>query len=407
MSSPRVLIVAQLNWAIGGKLAIALANRGFLVAAAAPPNHVARKVKCIARHFRLSSAGSVRRAIAAWEPDILIPCDDPVVQMLHRLAGDQRETDGARRLRGLLERSLGDSKNFAITGRRSSFASEAPADASPKTEVVSSPRDLVGVLRGLGYPAVLKADETWGGSGVKIVASEAEAIRAFQELTRPPDWLRVTKRTAVKRNLESVRKRLSPSSRVVVQQFIEGVAANRAALCWNGEVLAGVSAIAVHTMSPTGAATIVRLTEHPQMTETVRRVVRKLSISGFYGFDFMLDRDNRAWLIEMNPRATPTTHLVSGFARSDLIGALYRALTGEEAPLGMICPETVTLFPKAILHDPLNPSIALSYHDVPWHETEFVKACLKQRVDRIDRALRFLGGLWRSGGVAQHGKAGA
>jgi predicted ATP-grasp superfamily ATP-dependent carboligase len=31
-------------------------------------------------------------------------------------------------------------------------------------------------------------------------------------------------------------------------------------------------------------------------------MVERLNLSGFVGFDFVLDSSNQAWLIEMNPR---------------------------------------------------------------------------------------------------------
>ena len=91
--------------------------------------------------------------------------------------------------------------------------------------------------------------------------------------------------------------------------FIPGVPANRAVLCWHGEVLAGLSVEAVKTAHATGPATVVRILDNAEMAEATGHVVRCLGLSGFVGFDFILERTSgRAFLIEMNPRPTPICH---------------------------------------------------------------------------------------------------
>ena len=40
--------------------------------------------------------------------------------------------------------------------------------------------------------------------------------------------------------------------------------------------------------APTGSATVVRLTERPEMLLAAKRIARRLGLSGFFGLDFML-----------------------------------------------------------------------------------------------------------------------
>ena len=46
------------------------------------------------------------------------------------------------------------------------------------------------------------------------------------------------------------------------------------------------------------------------MAETARQLIRRFGLSGFCGFDFILTDDGDAHLLEINPRVTPTCHLL-------------------------------------------------------------------------------------------------
>jgi hypothetical protein len=59
-----------------------------------------------------------------------------------------------------------------------------------------------------------------------------------------------------------------------------------------------------------GPATVVRVIDHPAMAEAARRMVRRLGLSGFSGFDFIIAETGEPVLLELNPRLTPTSHLL-------------------------------------------------------------------------------------------------
>ena len=59
-----------------------------------------------------------------------------------------------------------------------------------------------------------------------------------------------------------------------------------------------------------GPAAVVRIVDHPQMEEAVRRLVDRYRLSGFCGFDFILTDMGEVRLLEVNPRVTPTAHLL-------------------------------------------------------------------------------------------------
>src|SRR5580692_686254 len=69
------------------------------------------------------------------------------------------------------------------------------------------------------------------------------------------------------------------------------------------------------------------------MDLAAQAIVERLGVTGFLGFDFILEEaTQKAFLIEINPRATPTCHLSLG-AGHDLCAAFAEVITGREAPI--------------------------------------------------------------------------
>jgi hypothetical protein len=165
---------------------------------------------------------------------------------------------------------------------------------------------------------------------------------------------------------------------IILQDFIPGTPANRAVACWQGQVLAGISVEAIRTQHPTGPATVVRVIENPEMSEAVNRLVRRLGISGLWGVDFVLEAlTGAAYLIEVNPRATPICHLPLG-AGHNLPAALYTQLTGTPplVPPAMTDHDVIAMFPGEWHRDPASSYLRTDYHDVPWDEPGLIQDCL-------------------------------
>ena len=142
-----------------------------------------------------------------------------------------------------------------------------------------------------------------------------------------------------------------------------------------------LAAISVHVLAAqgaTGPATLVRITHETKMREAAQKLARQLHLSGFHGFDFMIDRrTEQAFLVELNPRAALPCHLRLGADR-DLIGALCARVMPSQ-PLRPVKPtaaETVAYFPQAWLSHQEADVLASSYHDVPWSEPDLLKELL-------------------------------
>jgi hypothetical protein len=336
-------------------------------------------------------------AIEQWTPDLVVPADDRALAVLHRLHA--RAAHGHVRapshMRKLIETSLGDPRHFALLEKKSEFMSLAVAEGLvvPETAVVRDLEDLRRRLAHATFPQVLKADGTWGGLGVRVVRSAADAEQAFVELASRPSWPRIAKQILQHLNFAPLGERRRGDQPIVtLQAYVPGRPANRAVACWQGEVLAGLSVEVVQASVDTGPASVVRVIEHPGMADATARLVRRLGLSGFCGVDFMLDAAGQAHLIELNARTTTICYLALD-ARSDMSGALYAKLARTaRRSLAPSRHDLITFFPHELWRDPASGFLVSGYHDVPWEEPQLVAAYLRPDppgwVDRLRQVVR-------------------
>ena len=382
---PRVLIFTTINWAATAQLGLALSGKGFEVATITPSDHGIRKVGAIKSHYRSISysatASFVAWVIERWPPDMVIPCDDLATCCLHEIHAKAIRGDGPAPgiVKAVVENSLGDPASYSIAQKKSEFMVFARSEGLcvPETIAINHLKDLGDRLKTSTFPQVLKLDRTSSGLGVRIVNNETDARRAYHELVRMFGWLRATKRALKELSLGPfVRQWKDQIPRITLQRYIAGVPANRAVVCWQGEVLAGLSVEAVKTAHVTGPATVVRILDNAEMAEVARHVVQCLGLSGFVGFDFILEEaSGRPFLIEMNPRPTPICHL-SLDSETDMTGALFTKLTDGKPckSEGRLPEKIIALFPGELWRDPNSGYLLSCHHDVPWEEPQLINA---------------------------------
>ena len=360
---------------------MAFASIGHRVEAICPIHHPLGKTKVVRTIYRYSALRplpSLAKAIRKSDPALIVPCDDRAIAHLHAL----HASGGSVALNAAIERSLGTPANFPTVERRADLIAAAHAEGirAPDMLRVDTEDDVRDALAEIGLPAVMKVDGTWGGLGVKVVQSPSEAIKALRALSQPIGPARALKRLMVDRDPFSILPAISGARPVVnIQRFIEGTPANSAVACWNGEVLANISVVAMRTRGPQGASTIVRVIDHPEMAETGAKLVRRLGLSGFCGFDFLLEKGTcAAHLIEMNARTTPISHLALAEGRN-LVTALATRLDGITAinPTPTIAQDVVAFFPQAWLLEPGSELLYSGYHDIPWGEQALVRELMK------------------------------
>jgi Carbamoyl-phosphate synthase L chain, ATP binding domain len=386
--TPTVLVATTRRWFPTARMAMALANAGWTVEVVCPPGHLAGRASAVARTYPyqgLTPLASFARAIASSRPDLIVPCDDLSTWHLQNLHHRERQCGPARSpICALIERSLGAPESFPVVYARTAFMDLAREEGIrvPATEVVTTTGDLRKWIARMGFPTVLKANGTSGGDGVRIVHTLEQAERALQTLESPPLLARAAKRALVNNDQTLVWPSLLRRRSVVnAQAFVAGREATSTIACWQGTALAGLHFEVLNKQNPLGPSTVVRLMEDPEMSAATKKMVRRLNLSGLYGFDFMLEaQTGRPYLIEINPRTTQVGHLTLGPGR-DLPAALYAAVSGQalRAAPKLTENDTITLFPQEWIWNPESAFLRSGYHDVPWGEPELVRACVRIR----------------------------
>jgi hypothetical protein len=388
---PTVLVAATSRWFSTARLAMALANAGCNVEAICLSRNTLGKTSAVRKTHAfdgLAPLVSFADAIAAAKPDLIVPCDDLATRYLHNLyTREQRRGRAGELICTLIERSLGAPEGFPVAFARTAFMKLAREEGIrvPKTEVIANTNELKRWADTTGFPAVLKANCTSGGEGVRVVHTLEEAERAFRALQAPPFLLRAVKRALIDQDTSLVWPSLLRTKSVVnAQEFVPGHEATSLIACWKGTVLASLQFEVLKKQDSAGPATVLRWIEDPDMKAAAEKMARRLKLSGLHGFDFMLEaQTGNAYLIEINPRATQVGHLTLGPGR-DLPAALYAAVTGQvvqEAPK-VTENDTIVLFPQEWLRNPTSAYLRSGYHDVPLEEPELVRACLQSRQKR-------------------------
>jgi carbamoylphosphate synthase large subunit len=211
-----------------------------------------------------------------------------------------------RRISKLIEMSIGPATSFRPILNKSEFLACAKIEGvrCPRTTVFPATRAFVSAPAELTYPIVVKADQSYGGRCVRIIDSESDLRATVWELQMPSTW-RSRRLIGAILGSEALRFLLLPLRRTIsIQQFIGGRPANRAVVCWKGKVLAGITVEAVEVTEACGPASVVRTIDHPEIAISAERMVSRLELSGFVGFDFIIDPSGQAWIVEMNPRVT-------------------------------------------------------------------------------------------------------
>lgn len=382
----KVLLTDTNRWPVVPRLAIVFRNLGCSVAVLCrQPGHPVQKVRGLAASFPYRGyrpVESLKRAVEAFQPDIVVPACDRGVEHLHELhAWAQRQGEGGRAIAALIEYSLGATAAFGIVSSRHALLDLAHSLGIPvpHTVAIRDDADLETWQKMAPLPWVLKADGTWGGRGVRFADTEEEARRDHRLLAERASWGELAKRLILNRERSwTYMEWKRPCPGVIAQEVIEGRPANCAVVCWRGRVLAGIAVEVIRAQGPQGPATIVRVVPGREMLEAATKIAEKLGLSGFFGLDFMIESGSeKVYLIEMNPRCTPPCSLVLG-AKSNLAAALWSQLTGRIAPATVPVTEksTIAYYPQACATDDLSSDaiLAASYLDVPAGEPELIEA---------------------------------
>jgi Carbamoyl-phosphate synthase L chain, ATP binding domain len=385
---PTILVLTTARWPTTARLGMAFASAGCSVDGVCPrrnPLALTSAARRIYPYSALTPCSSIREAIICSKPDLLVPTDDLATHHLldlyaqSQLAGKEPESIAA-----LIERSLGVPTNYRPILQRAQFIQLAKSEGVlvPETVIVSDPEELLDWIADAGFPMVLKADETSSGEGVYVARSPEQALEALRVLQAPPSSVVMLKRALLNADARWIRPWWEGTkSTVNAQAYVPGREANSTVACWQGNVLASLHFEVLEKRDPLGPSTVFRLLNCASMSSAIDKIVRRLSLSGIHGFDFILQESTGyPYLIEMNPRATQVGHLALGPGR-DLTAALTAAVSGQP-PRGrnsVTEKDTVALFPQEWLRDPTSPYLTSGYHDVPWEEPALVRDSIRRQ----------------------------
>lgn len=379
--TPRLLFVSLVNDVASDRIVAAMSKLGAQCAVISAPDAFAARTPHAERLFALPRLGGswarslflerrLAKAQRSFAPHLVIPLDEMSALVLRDPRLYARADSG---LKALLEASFGRPDGFALSCDRHRLVEKAAALGilTPEQVAVTDLANARAVAAELGYPVVLKREQTCGGAGVQIVANEAELIAAYR---------RAAAKATRKRRLRALLGReVASDSALVLQRFVTGPLAFRIVACKDGRVLDGVSFLSECVHPPvTGASTILRPIERLDMDAAATALVGALGCSGFVALDFLLGAEDRAVLIEMNPRPVASGHL-GRLTGHDIHAALLDALCGrtaEPVATAMGAPARIALFPRELDRNPMaslraDPDLL---HDVPWDDPAAIAA---------------------------------
>lgn len=377
-----VLVVSLVNhWPVAARMATRFALAGCRVAAIYPSkSHPLACVRSVTEHHAFSTIhphDSLLRAIVSSAAEVIVPCDDLAVRLLHVLHAAAPATPEGARTAEVIKRSLGDPTAYLVVGSRHEIqtAARSAGLAAAESFAIGKTSKLEALAQTLPFPWVLKADHNSGGAGMRIVQSLAQARRFIELASASPNLGKVLKQLIVNGNRAPLTEWLHDLKYPLsAQRLAPGQAARTVTACWQGEVLAAISVTALAGDALGGVAAHVRILENEQMEQAARRMAQGLGLSGFHGFDFMLEPESgRATLVEMNGYCMQPCHLNAGPGR-DLVGAFVERWSGE--PPVVNAPQhpgrEIAFFPQVWANDPSDPILATGAHDIPLEDQPLV-----------------------------------
>ncbi len=351
------------------------------------PGRVTGVLDAVYEYDPLRPIASLRRAIEESKPETVIPADELALMHLGELVREVGTTapgtrGGVEGLRALVDRSVGGMRVISAAESRMELLRIAESEhvATPETVEVETEDELRAAVAGLGLPLVLKADATSGGQGVRVAATAQEATKGWRMLMRPPSLVRALKRGFVSGEWTHLRPWAKRTTRgVTAQRFVQGTERTGMAVCRRGEVLAMVCLEVEEHWCERGPSSVVRVIDDTMMEMAMRRIAGRLGVTGFCGFDFMVEPGSGTpLLIEMNPRPTQLVHLALGPGR-DLAAAYVREILGQDEVQdreAVTEKDRIAVFPQELQRDPAGALLGEVFHDVPWESSALMQRAL-------------------------------
>ena len=342
----------------------------------------------ITRHFEMAELKSwrafgkiLRRAMTEHKADLIIPCDEPVVVMLHHFI--RHETLALRYLTRaqlqVLAQSIGQRERLGamVLKHETRLLAEMLKVAVPATVLATSAGDAVQKARGIGFPVFVKKSFSWAGRGSILCGDEKDVAKAFMMLSDSTYALKYWARRVFARDW------FPATSDIEVQKAIAGDSVMYSVACWRGRVVGGLFAGRQTLTGPQGPSTVVEIGDHETCNAAATKMIASMGASGFVAFDFMrCEKTGAVFLLECNPRPNQICHLGDQVG-VDLCGLLAKAMAerpGEAATANDI--RTVALFPQEWLRNEQDALSGIDHLDVPKKDSKLFNFMLQRGIDR-------------------------
>jgi hypothetical protein len=374
---PKILIVTFENWVAIARLPKALQRAGFEVAVICPENSYIGTTRYLDRLFtydsRCGETGVLKlilESLEVWDTQLIVPGDERTLLFFHKMIQTDRE---GTLLDGALEDLIFSFGNLdwhveAVSKRLTLQTATRLGIRTPRFARPLSLPHAVSCANKFGWPVVLKKSTSFAGQGVWFCKNEEELTVTYHEFSEPGQWDVIPMLYSLRSSSPTRRTCISDES-FTVNEAIHGTPAAVAVVAANGKTLGAVAALKVKchpdAKSP---SSVMRFINNDTMLEAAQKLVRHWSATGFIGFDFIIDENGAAYLLECNPRPTPLSYL-GAQCGCDLCLCLCQFLTGGTIP-SPTAPrqEFVAHFPNEWQRDNESSYLHEGYHDVPWDD---------------------------------------
>ena len=185
----------------------------------------------------------------------------------------------------------------------------------PRMQIVSGPTEAARVARELGYPVVVKSMVGFGGANVRLTRNEEELAHSIQA-----------------------------EGDILVQEYVEGVAASTSVIAAHGRSvtltvnrqLLGLPSLGspeafsyCGNVVPLDASEVVL----SRCVDVSARVAEAFGLVGSNGIDLVIDGAGRTWVIEVNPRFQGTLECVERVLGINLVEAHIDACREGRLPV--------------------------------------------------------------------------
>jgi Carbamoyl-phosphate synthase L chain, ATP binding domain len=381
----RVLMIADDNNRWGpARLPESLAKAGVEVAVLSATANPISHSSFVARSYSMEKLQSWRKfgkvlgsVMADWKPDLILPCDELVVAMLHHLLKNPRIASRFldKSQLSTLQRSIGkiemlDAMLLKYNTRCLAETLDVPV---PKSKRVRTLIEAECAASGIGFPVFLKASFSWAGQGVIRCDTLEQVKTAFSTLSRKSAWIKTVAKRVLGRNW------YPENITIEVQQAVAGHSVMFSIVALEGKVLGGLFARRSECVAQNGPSTTVTIGDHTECRVNAEKMVSAMGASGFLAFDFMCcEKTEHMFLLECNPRPNQIFHL-GQIVGSDLCQALVDGLNGHRQPALIPRGEAIIpLFPQAWMQNEKTALAQLRDLDVPKNDSKLLNFMLRR-----------------------------